>query len=126
MPCCCQATSRRRRGSSCAASPGWTGNLVTSSLLRLVPGPLAASLALLPLLGWAGWRSAAGLTGFLLHLGYGVLFMLAGRANNFYWAMLMTPTWFVGLAFVPMALGIAVEIGSGCLMTGRGPDRKTA
>lgn len=83
---------------------GWTSNLVTSSLLRLVPGPFAAALALLPLLGWAGWRSAAGLTGFLLHLGYGVLFMLAGRANNFYWAMLVTPTWFIGLAFVPMSL----------------------
>ncbi|OYW46144.1 MAG: hypothetical protein B7Z08_01815 [Sphingomonadales bacterium 32-68-7] len=84
--------------------PGWTGNLVTSSLLHHLTGPLAAPLALLPLIGWAGWRSPAGLTGMLLHLGYGVLFMLAGRANNFYWAMLVTPTWFLGLAFAPMAL----------------------
>jgi hypothetical protein len=83
---------------------GWTSNIVLSSPLHLLPGWLAAPLALLPLLGWAGWKTRVGLTGFLLCLGYGVLFMIAGRDNNFYWALLVMPIWFIGLAFVPRAL----------------------
>jgi len=83
---------------------GWTSNIVLSSPLYLLPGWLAAPLALLPLLGWAGWRSRFGLTGFLLCLGYGVGFMIAGRDNNFYWALVVMPVWFVGYAFVPRAL----------------------
>ncbi|TIX51052.1 hypothetical protein [Alteraurantiacibacter aquimixticola] len=83
---------------------GWTLNITESSVLHLVPGWLAAPLVLLPLLGWAGWKSDAGLFGFLLFLGYGVFFMLAGRDNNFYWALVVTPCWFMGYAFVPRAL----------------------
>jgi hypothetical protein len=37
------------------------------------------------ILGWAGWRSEAGATATLLFLGYGLLFMIAGRDDNFYW-----------------------------------------
>ena len=73
-------------------------------MLHLLPGPLAAPLALLPLLGWAGWNSTAGRFHALLFAGYGLLFMLAGRDNNFYWALVVTPAWFVGYAFLPMAL----------------------
>ena len=83
---------------------GWTANIVLSSSLHLLPGWLGAPLALLPLVGWAGWRSWFGLTGFLICLGYGVLFMIAGRDNNFYWALVVMPIWFVGYAFVPRAL----------------------
>lgn len=83
---------------------GWTSNIVLSSPLYLLPGWLAAPLALLPLLGWAGWRSWFGFTGFLLCLGYGVAFMIAGRDNNFYWALVVMPVWFVGLAYVPRAV----------------------
>lgn len=83
---------------------GWTSNIVLSSPLYLLPGWLAAPLALLPLLGWAGWKSWFGVTGFLLCLGYGVAFMIAGRDNNFYWALIVMPVWFVGYAFVPRAL----------------------
>ena len=94
-------------------SPGWlalrglgglTSNIVVSSPLQVLPGWLAAPLALLPLIGWAGWRSDLGLTGFLLCLGYGLGFMLFGRDDNFYWALVVMPLWFVGLAFVPRAL----------------------
>ena len=83
---------------------GWTGNIILSSPLQFIPGWLAAPLALLPLLGWAGWKSDLGLAGFLLCLGYGVLFMIAGRDNNFYWALVIMPLWFVGLAFLPRTL----------------------
>ncbi|HSG55664.1 MAG TPA: hypothetical protein VLA45_09420 [Paracoccaceae bacterium] len=95
------------------ASPAWlvlrglgglTSNIELSTSLHLLPGWLAAPLVLLPLLGWAGWKSDAGLTGLLLFAGYGLLFMIAGRDNNFYWAMMVTPCWFIGLAFVPRAV----------------------
>ena len=82
---------------------GATTNVVLSSSLHLLTGWLAAPLALVPLLGWAGWRTGAGLFGTLLFGGYALFFMLAGRENNFYWALVVTPAWFVGLAFVPMA-----------------------
>ena len=83
---------------------GWTSNVVDSSVLHLLPGWIAAPLVLLPLLGWAGWNSDMGLFGLLLFAGYGVLFMIAGRDNNFYWALVVAPAWFVGLAFVPRAV----------------------
>lgn len=83
---------------------GWTSNLVLSSVLHLLPLKLAAPLSLVPLLGWAAWRGPVGLFGALLHAGYGMLFMLAGRDNNFYWALVVIPTWFVGLVLVPRAL----------------------
>jgi hypothetical protein len=84
--------------------PGLSGNIVDSSVLHLLPARLAAPLALLPLLGWAAWKSPAGRFFALLFAGYGLLFMIAGRANNFYWALVVTPAWFVGYAFLPMAL----------------------
>jgi hypothetical protein len=84
--------------------PGWTGNIVQSSVLHLLPIRLAAPLALLPLLGWAAWKTPAGRFFTLLFAGYGLLFMIAGRANNFYWALVATPAWFVGYAFLPMGL----------------------
>jgi hypothetical protein len=83
---------------------GWTGNIVESSVLHGLPARLAAPLALLPLLGWAGWKTPAGRFFTLLYAGYGLLFMIAGRDDNFYWALVVTPAWFVGYAFVPMAV----------------------
>jgi len=80
---------------------GWTANVILSSPLYLLPGWLAAPLVLLPLLGWAGWKSDLGLAGFLLCLGYGAAFMIAGRDANFYWALMVMPVWFIGLAFLP-------------------------
>lgn len=92
---------------------GWTSNIVLSSTLYLLPGVIAAPLALLPLLGWAGWKSDAGLFGLLLFAGYGLFFMLAGRDNNFYWALVITPCWFMGLAFVPRALKSLINSARG-------------
>ncbi|WP_341710812.1 hypothetical protein [Erythrobacter sp.] len=87
---------------------GWLGNIVLSSNLRWLPHPVAGSLVLLMALGWAGWKSPAGTTGAFLYLGYGLAFMIAGRANNFYWGAVVAPAMFVGLAFLPMALGSLV------------------
>ncbi|MGX7894339.1 hypothetical protein [Tsuneonella sp. HG222] len=83
---------------------GLTRNIAETSPLQFLPASLAAPLAILPLVGWAGWKSPLGLLAGLLCAGYGLLFMIAGRDNNFYWALLVVPVWFVGYAFVPMAL----------------------
>lgn len=83
---------------------GWTANVILSSPLYLLPGWLAAPLVLLPLIGWAGWKSDLGLAGLLLCAGYGAAFMIAGRDANFYWALVVMPVWFIGLAFVPRTL----------------------
>jgi hypothetical protein len=83
---------------------GWLSNVVLSSNLRLLPHWIAGPLVVLMMLGWAGWRSPAGLFGTLLFLGYGVAFMIAGRADNYYWGAMIAPPMFIGLAFVPRAL----------------------
>lgn len=83
---------------------GWLGNLVQSSQLHLLPWALAAPLPLLAVLGWCGWRTPAGAAASLLLLGYGAAFMIAGRENNFYWGLVVTPVLFAGLAFAPGAL----------------------
>ena len=59
---------------------------------------------MLPIAGWAGWRSPAGAFGTLLYLGYGLLFMLAGRPDNSYWGAMIAPAMFIGLAFAPRAM----------------------
>ncbi len=82
---------------------GWLSLVVLSGNLRWLPTWLSGPLVLLALFGWSGWRSAAGVFGTLLHLGYGVAFMIAGRPDNYYWGMVVTPALGVGLAFVPMA-----------------------
>ncbi|MXO59071.1 hypothetical protein GRI89_05900 [Altererythrobacter salegens] len=84
---------------------GLTGNVVETSPLQFLPALIAAPLALLPLVGWTGWKSPLGTFCTLLCAGYGLFFMIAGRDNNFYWALVVTPVWFAGLAFLPLTLG---------------------
>ena len=92
---------------------GWLGNIVLSSNLRFLPHEIAGPVVILMLLGWAGWKSPAGTTGTLLYAGYALAFMLAGRANNFYWGAVVAPAMFVGLAFLPMALRSLVTTARG-------------
>jgi hypothetical protein len=96
-----------------AESQGWNGQggwiaylsfVQASSLLRFFAGWVGALLVPLALLGWAAWRSRLGLAVLLIQLGYAALLMLFARPANFYWAMLVTPTLFIGLAFAPAAL----------------------
>ena len=82
---------------------GWLSKVVLSSNLRFLPQWLAGPLAIAMVFGWSGWRSPAGTTATLLLLGYALAFMLAGRANNFYWGAVVAPVMFVGLALLPMA-----------------------
>lgn len=78
-------------------------NAVFSSNLRYLPHWLAGPLVVLMVLGWAGWRSPAGTFGALLFAGYGLFFAIAGRDENYYWGMLITPCLAMGLAFLPNA-----------------------
>lgn len=84
---------------------GWLSNVVLSSNMRFMPHWIGGPLVILALLGWAGWRTAAGVFGTLLYLGYGLAFMIAGRPDNFYWGAMVAPVMFLGLAFAPRALG---------------------
>lgn len=78
--------------------------VINSSSLSLLPTVVAGPVVVLALFGWTGWKSAAGDFGALLLLGYGLAFMIAGRDNNFYWGVLITPLLFIGLAFAPRGL----------------------
>ncbi|HET9629010.1 MAG TPA: hypothetical protein VFP14_05940 [Novosphingobium sp.] len=75
-----------------------------STFLSLVPVPLSGMFVVLALFGWTGWRSPMGSFGALLTLGYAFAFSIAGRDNNFYWGILITPLLFMGAAFLPFAL----------------------
>jgi hypothetical protein len=83
---------------------GWLSYVVQSGNLRLLPHWLAGPMVILMVTGWAGWRSSAGVFGTFLYLGYGLAFMLAGRANNFYWGAVVLPVMPVGLLFAPRAI----------------------
>lgn len=82
---------------------GWLENMIFPSNLRYLPPFIAGPLVILILLGWAGWRSAAGTFGTLLFIGYGLAFTVAGRDENYYWGMMIMPTFALGLMFTPMA-----------------------
>ena len=94
-------------------SPGWGGMLgfgffvqavTLSTALRLLPSVIAALLTGLALCGWAGWREPLALRALATFALYAMLIGVAGRADTFYWALLVAPTLLVGLAFVPDAL----------------------
>lgn len=83
---------------------GFTSDVTLSSNLRFLPGWLSGPLIVLAVAGWAGWKSPAGTFGTLLYLGYGLLFMIAGRPDNYYWGFMITPVFLMGLAFAPRAV----------------------
>lgn len=83
---------------------GWFSNVALSSNLRFLPHWIAGPAIVLMLFGWMAWKSPAGLFGTLLFGGYGLMFMIAGRIDNFYWGAMIAPAMFMGLAFAPMGL----------------------
>lgn len=83
---------------------GWLANVVQSSNLRWLPHMLAGPFVILMTFGWLGWKGPGGVFGFLLSAGYGVLFMFAGRWDNFYWGAMIAPAMFAGIVFAPRTL----------------------
>ena len=88
---------------------GWTESVSLTTILYRLPGWLAGPLAVLPLLGWAAWNARAGLFGLCLFTGYALLLAIGGRENNFYWALIVVPAYFVGLVLVPRAFATLME-----------------
>lgn len=95
------------------ASPGWAGMLgfgffvetmTLSTALRLAPLWLAALLTGATLFGWAAWRDATGPRALATFSVYAVLIALFGRADTFYWGLMIAPAILVGLAFAPDGL----------------------
>jgi hypothetical protein len=98
-------------------SPGWT-NLAGwpffvlamhgSTGLRILPEWLATIFVPLTMLGWASWRTPGrtetGTFGFLLFSGYALIFMVLGRPDNWYWGLLISPVFLMGLMFAPQAI----------------------
>lgn len=83
---------------------GWLSNMILSSNIRSFPHWLSGPLAVLSMLGWASWRCRTGTFAALFFLGYGVLFMIAGRGDNYYWGFMVAPIMLAGLAFAPMGI----------------------
>lgn len=95
------------------ASPGWAGllgfgffvkTMTLSTALTLAPAWVAALLVGLSLFGWAAWRDSLAARTLATILAYAALLALFGRADTFYWGLLVAPTLLVGLAFVPDAV----------------------
>ena len=83
---------------------GWISSIALSSDLRFLPHWLAGPGVMLMMFGWTAWKSPTGLFGTFLFLGYGLLFVIAGRGDNFYWGVVIAPAMFIGLVFVPMGI----------------------
>lgn len=94
-------------------SAPWTGllgitgvlrDLTDTTVLGMLPPPLAYGLIPLALLGWAAAPRAFAAFGLLYCLGIAAMIALFSRPDNFYWACLLQPHWFIGFAFLPRAL----------------------
>jgi hypothetical protein len=92
------------------ASPGWAGllgfgffvkTMQLSTALAMAPLWLAAPLVGLALFGWSAWNSALALRTLATLVAYAVLLALFGRADTFYWGLMIAPTLLIGLAFAP-------------------------
>ena len=103
-------------------SPGWSAMLGLQFALKSIakvtfgmrlPDALAAALLILSLFGWASVRAGWALRAAILLAGYGAMVALFARADTFYWALIVAPLSFAGLAFVPKALGdLARSVGT--------------
>lgn len=96
------------------ASQGWSAlagyGLPLAALgeltgLRHLPAVLAAPLAILPLIGWAGLGGRTGLFALLWFTGLATGMAIFARPANYYWIELALPAYAIGLAFAPRALG---------------------
>lgn len=83
---------------------GWLYKVNNSTFLSLLPVWISGPLVVLAVFGWTSWRTRMGAFATLLTMGYALAFMIAGRANNFYWGLMMTPILFMGAAFLPVGL----------------------
>jgi hypothetical protein len=95
------------------ASQGWLKSggwgfalqaLGETTMLRAFPEWAAAILVPLAMAGWFGKADKTGRAVSLALIGYTTLFMIAGRLENFYWGLWVSPVLLLGLAFLPQAI----------------------
>jgi hypothetical protein len=79
-----------------------------TTVLRALPEWTAAILVPLAMAGWFSWADKTGRAVSLALMGYTILFIGAGRLENFYWGLWVSPILLTGLAFVPQAAMAAV------------------
>ncbi|TAD81697.1 MAG: hypothetical protein EAY70_04500 [Sphingomonadales bacterium] len=72
--------------------------------LRFLPAAVAAPLAILPLMGWAGLGGRIGLFAVVWFAGLATAMALFARPENYYWAQLALPAYALGLAFSPRGI----------------------
>ena len=105
-------------------SAGWTGligpglplfGIDVTTVLVLLPHPLAGPLIVLALLGWLSFGGRLGAFAALWFTGFATAVALFARSDNFYWMGLFVPAYGIGLAFVPRALAdlVAAVRGGG-------------
>ncbi len=96
-------------------SEGWHGfrgpsavlfDLVDVSLLNRLINPIAYPLTLLALLGWSAAPMPQARFALLYFAGYALMLALFARTQNFYWATVLLPVWFVGFVFLSRVVGV--------------------
>ncbi len=79
-----------------------------TTVLQVLPKWVAAVLVPLAMAGWFSWADKTGRSVSLAFVGYTILFIGAGRPENFYWGLWLSPILLAGLAFVPQAIVAAI------------------
>lgn len=96
-----------------ARSPGWMGlhgfglfvkSVWQATALSMLPLALAAPLIALALFGWASLDGPLGLRMLATLAAYAAAIGLFARLDTFYWALMISPLFLVGLVFAPDGL----------------------
>jgi hypothetical protein len=77
---------------------------IGSIFLTVLPSFFAALMLPVALLGLAGWRGDTGVRAGLTCAGYLTFFLVAGRPQQAYWGLMISPLLTLGLAGVPNAV----------------------
>lgn len=95
------------------ASAGWAGllgfgffvkSVTLSTALHMAPLWIGALLVGLVMFGWASWRDPLGMRMFAIVAAYGTAIGIFARADNFYWGLMVSPVFLIGLIFVPAGI----------------------
>jgi hypothetical protein len=96
-----------------AASPGWLGlqgvglfvkAIATSTGLAMFPLWFGALLVGLSLFGWASWDNPLAGRALVTFALYALVISIFARLDTFYWGLMVSPVFLVGLVFAPDGL----------------------
>lgn len=95
------------------ASPGWAGllgfgffvkALTLATALQMLPVWGGALMVGLSLFGWASWRDPLGIRMFAILAAYAAAIGIFARSDTFYWSLMVSPVFLLGLLFVPAGI----------------------